>query len=1328
VSLLDVQDSDANTNTVTCVNCLDSGGNNANWLFDPFGTVFDSLTNNPIQGAEVSLWYDTGGGNWILARPGIEIDAGDANPQTTGADGTYSYLVAVNGDYRFTITASGYTYPSNKDSFPSGRIICPGDAACAGQPGSKGETFTISGVAIQMDHPMDSNAGLLQVTKEANKEEASIGDIITYTVEIKNETSAEVTGVYVTDRIPAGFKYIAGKTILDNQKVQDPEGTRPITFNIGAVSAGQTKTLKYQLVIGAGVSFGKYENSAWARYSDGTIISNIAREEVKIIPEPLFDLGTVIGKVFWDRDEDRVQDAEQGAGNPYVNNHKEKGIANVQIVTEEGTVITTDKDGKYHLEGITPGRHILRIDERTLPEGAYLTTDKAVIIDITPGILQKVNFGVNKKQSTEPGTQSPDNSDSSQLTVDSSMTEGQTTDSGQQSTEPGTQATGNDFIFVGLADLKAGHNDLSGSIEPIGNDDKYKKGFWSEGRVAYYLKGKIKGKYLITSSFDTGREKKELFRNLDPDKYYPVYGDESTANYEATDTQGMLYLAIEWDKSKAMWGNYHTEITDTELGQFNRSLYGGKLYYETVSTTEAGKPETKLIIFQAQARQKAGHNEFLGTGGSLYYLKHRPVIEGSEKVVIEVRDKNTDLVIAQIQQVEGEDYEIDYSNARIMFYEPVSQIAESSSIISSALLDGNHLYVVVDYEYEVNDVDYNEWSYGGRIEQSLTALINKFRPQPGDNNSLIKDIRLGVTHIRDAKDTGNYELSSIDSTIYLGEHTEISGEYARSYEQSVQGYFSTDGGLNFTGHSALEEGHGKAYSLKAETRLFDKVEFKSYYKRIEKGFSDYSTITEQGKEALGGEINIDLTDRSKLKISHDIQRLLEQGTNLAASQVGAERTDTTTVQASHKRDRLKLTGELRHIEVSGKREEYITETNESGNTIAVRADYEVKEDLSVFLEEEALIKQEGMNELKTSAGVSAKVLSWLSIKATETVGTRGNATSISARAKIDSKTEVYNTYTLSNSQIDGRKETIVTGGRKKVTDNIEFTTEAQSSSSETETSRTNIFGLSGEISERWGLSGSYERGIVHSYDGGISKRSAGSIGVSYIELQRIKASSKIEVRVDEGEQKTWQYMSYNAIQWKADRDTTLFGKINLSESINTSLNRTEGEYKELVIGGAYRPVNFDRLNLLAKYTYLEDEKASGQSDVSDIEETRAHVIAGEAVYDLTEKWQIVEKLAFKQSDEKVSGFDFTKSQTWLWINRLNYNLYREWQVGAEYRVLGQRQARDKKHGVLIEVARYIGKNLQVGIGYNFTDFNDKLTYLNYTSQGPFIRLSAKITD
>jgi len=178
---------------------------------------------------------------------------------------------------------------------------------------------------------------------------------------------------------------------------------------------------------------------------------------------------------------------------------------------------------------------------------------------------------------------------------------------------------GDDYLFfIAMADGEMGYNFRSGNTEPIDDSDQFKNGLWFEGKLAYYLKAKIKGKYLITSSLDTEREQKELFRYIDPDKYYPVYGDDSEVSYDATNTQGMLYALIEWDRSEVMYGNYNVSFTDTEFARFSRTLYGGKASLISVSDTKFGEPNTKIIAFMAKAKQKAAHNEFIGTGGSLY--------------------------------------------------------------------------------------------------------------------------------------------------------------------------------------------------------------------------------------------------------------------------------------------------------------------------------------------------------------------------------------------------------------------------------------------------------------------------------------------------------------------------------------------------------------------------------------------------------------------------------------------------------------------------------------------------------------------------------------
>jgi hypothetical protein len=658
------------------------------------------------------------------------------------------------------------------------------------------------------------------------------------------------------------------------------------------------------------------------------------------------------------------------------------------------------------------------------------------------------------------------------------------------------------------------------------------------------LKGKIKGKYLITSSFDSERKKKELFKNLDPDKYYPIYGDESSINYSATDTQGMLFLLIEWDKSSAIWGNYNTAFTDTEFAQFSRSLYGGKVHLETVAATRFGEPNAKLVLFKASVRQKAAHNEFTGTGGSLYYLKHKDVIEGSDKVRIEVRDKITGLVLAKDEMKEGADYEIDYSNGRITFWRPISQISESNSIISTHLLDGNPVYVVVDYEYEVKD-EYDEGTVGGRVQKSITDYVS-----------------VGGTYVKEEQAENDYELKGADATIHLGKDIQITAEYAESESEATGSFISTDGGLSFTELPTDQHAKGKAYGVKGDAHLFgEKLGLSAYYKKIEKGFSTSGTSSQQGKELIGFGATYELTEKTRLTASHDIQKLIDDGNPQTQLQVGATKTETTSAQITHESDRLKLTGEYRHQEVTERKAEFESETNTEEDIIAGKADYKLTDKIEVFLEQQATLK--GEKNHQTTGGIEVEVFDWLSLRGAETVGTKGTATSIGATSEIEDKlslsadytksnqstgdsedaasfsatgklndnTELHGTCAMTDSGSGDKSQSFAFGGTQNINDELEVTADTtlafssdsrvsgtglglamerdgrqvkgtftrQHSESSSEISNSNIFGLSGDINDRWAAFGTFEKGEVRYHDGTDASRYAGSLGLGFVD-------------------------------------------------------------------------------------------------------------------------------------------------------------------------------------------------------------------------------------
>jgi len=63
----------------------------------------------------------------------------------------------------------------------------------------------------------------------------------------------------------------------------------------------------------------------------------------------------------------------------------------------------------------------------------------------------------------------------------------------------------NEWFYVGLADLAVGRTfDINKRVEALNDDDRDR--FYTRGRAAGYIKGKIQGKYLLTAAIDTGDE------------------------------------------------------------------------------------------------------------------------------------------------------------------------------------------------------------------------------------------------------------------------------------------------------------------------------------------------------------------------------------------------------------------------------------------------------------------------------------------------------------------------------------------------------------------------------------------------------------------------------------------------------------------------------------------------------------------------------------------------------------------------------------------------------------------------------------------------------
>jgi len=117
------------------------------------------------------------------------------------------------------------------------------------------------------------------------------------------------------------------------------------------------------------------------------------------------------------------------------------------------------------------------------------------------------------------------------------------------------------------------------------------------------------------------------------------------------------------------------------------------------------------------------------------------------------------------------------------------------------------------------------------------------------------------------------------------------------------------------------------------------------------------------------------------------------------------------------------------------------------------------------------------------------------------------------------------------------------------------------------------------------------------------------------------------------------------------------------------------------------------------------------------------VISLETAYQITRRLEWFAKGAARWQEERVGDMPMFETDTFLVVQRFNYNVYKPIDLGLEYRWLSQRQTDSDRQGFAAEVAWRMRKHLRFGLGYNFTDFSDnEFSQNDYSVGGWFLRI------
>ncbi|AKH44317.1 hypothetical protein FHS61_002947 [Altererythrobacter atlanticus] len=877
--------------------------------------------------------------------------------------------------------------------------------------------------------------------------------------------------------------------------------------------------------------------------------------------------------------------------------------------------------------------------------------------------------------------------------------------------------TGRYFFGVGIADLTISQNDISGSVEPFAGDMRADDDILADGRLAFYLKSKLGGRYLITAQADTTErdlgdlfkgfgkaDPQDIFRRLDPDLYYPVYGDDSTT-YRDVDTMGRFYLRVDWDKNQALWGNYQTGITGTDYAQYIRSLYGAALNWRSNGNNPWGDPQSELRVFGSQAQTAPGHNEFIGTGGSLYYLRHTDLLPGSDIVYLEIRDRTTGRAENRVQLTRGADYEIDELQGRIILTRPLAQITRENapSLTRDAPLDGFEQRLIVDYEWLPGSFDSDEITAGFRGKHWL-----------GDH------LGIGATYVDENRAGDDYTLYGGDITLRAGRGTYLKGEFAHTQALAAPTFLSTNGGFDFTRLAATGPQEGDARSIEARANFTElgltALDWSAgaWWRETDAGYSTgrYNNglpTTEYGGEVLG-------------------QLAANLGVYARYSKAESGTDSLLQAQASldwRLDDANAIAAEIRRVE------ENSAYADAAGMLGAVKYSRRIGTALDLYAQGQLTLDDDAgryrSNDM-VLAGGRYLLGDQSSLGAEISTGDRGDAATVDAEYRLAPDHTLYGAYTYSTDTTQyenllnpNRRNGWTLGQRWRVSDQVNLFNESQYLKEPAQSGLAHTYGLDFYPARGWSTGFTIQTGELRNQMGGIVDRRAVSLRLGRTSPDT-DWQSKLEWRRDTGAERRRQWVTTNRITHRIDESWRVAARFNYSDTTDAINPLAGARFVEGNVGFAWRPWNNTRWGVFGRYTYLYDLATMGQEGGAEYDQ-RSHVLSLEGVHRLDRYWEFAAKIARREGEARMgrgTGEWFDSATTFV-AAQVRYELLSKWHALAEYRALDVADG-GIRHGALVGIDRDVASNLRIGIGYNFTRFSDDLTDLDYDNKGFFINL------
>ncbi len=393
---------------------------------DPDGVMYDSATRKPVPDVELQFVDSSGA---LVPKECLYVGQ---NPQITGKNGYYQFVLfgecaATRREYRLVVAApKEYRSPSQLIPPKPGAVDGHGLANVIGNYHIQAQTQAPTLSDTNLDyylafmlgqhyvHYLNNHIALdpydfpqLVVSKTGDKADAAMGDVVRYTVTVRNQAKLSVLpDVQVFDRLPVGFRLVEGSAKLrlggaqksDVTPQRDGSGWR---FYIGELPGASQAVLTYAARVAVGAQQGDGINSAYA--VSGRVRSLTARHQVQVQVGAFTQEACIIGSVYVDSNRNGMRDSA------------EPGVAAVRLQMEDGQFVVTDSKGNYHMCNLKPQVHVLKVDPTSLTSAVrYIPASnrnagqgQSVFVDLKMGELHRADFALELSAQTGPSPQPP---------------------------------------------------------------------------------------------------------------------------------------------------------------------------------------------------------------------------------------------------------------------------------------------------------------------------------------------------------------------------------------------------------------------------------------------------------------------------------------------------------------------------------------------------------------------------------------------------------------------------------------------------------------------------------------------------------------------------------------------------------------------------------------------------------------------------------------------------------------------------------------------------------------------------------------------------------